>query len=62
MRERNWFRTGEGQLMAEMARVGVLDLSQLTTRPYALEQVNEALAAVKERPGGFVNIVVNPER
>jgi alcohol dehydrogenase len=58
----NWFTTGEGQLMADMAGVGVLDLSALTTRAYPLDGVNDALAAVKTRPGGLVNIVVNPDR
>ena len=58
----NWFTTGEGQLMAEMAGVGVLDLLALTTRAYPLDRVNDALAAVKARPGGLVNIVVNPDR
>jgi D-arabinose 1-dehydrogenase-like Zn-dependent alcohol dehydrogenase len=58
----NWFTTGEGQLMAEMARVGVLDLSKLTNKSYPLAEVNAALAHVKERPGGFTNIVVNPDR
>jgi alcohol dehydrogenase len=58
----NWFTTAEAQLMAEMAGAGVLDLSVLETRAYPLEAVNEALAAVKTRPGGFVNIVVNPDR
>ena len=58
----NWFTPGEGQLMAEMARVGVLDLSHLTPQPYPLDRVNDALEAVKKRPGGFVNIVVNPDR
>ena len=58
----NWFTTEEGQLMAEMAKVGALDLSRLTTRAYPLAQVNEALAEVQKRPGGFVNIVVNPDR
>ena len=57
----NWFTTGEGQLMAEMARAGVLDLSHLRSRAYPLAQVNDALDAIKERPGGFVNIVVNPD-
>jgi D-arabinose 1-dehydrogenase-like Zn-dependent alcohol dehydrogenase len=56
------FTTGEGQLMAEMARVGVLDLGRLVTRAYPLAQVNDALAEVQTRPGGFVNIVVNPDR
>jgi alcohol dehydrogenase len=58
----NWFTTGEGQLMAEMARTGVLDLSHLTSQAYPLDGVNDALEAVKARPGGFVNIVVNPDR
>ena len=57
----NWFTTGEGQLMAEMARVGALDLSHLTSQVYPLARVNEALEAIKARPGGFVNIVVNPD-
>lgn len=58
----NWFTTGEGQLMAEMAGSGVLDLSHLEPRPFPLAGVNEALEAIKARPGGFVNIVVNPDR
>jgi alcohol dehydrogenase len=57
----NWFTTGEGRLMAEMAKVGVLDLSKLETRAYPLAKVNDALAEVQKRPGGFVNIVVNPD-
>jgi alcohol dehydrogenase len=58
----NWFTTGEGQLMAEMAGRGVLDLARLQTRAYPLAEVNDALAAVATRPGGLVNIVVNPDR
>jgi alcohol dehydrogenase len=58
----NWFTTGEGQLMAEMAGVGVLDLSRLETHAYPLASVNDALTEVQTRPGGFVNIVVNPDR
>ena len=57
----NWFTTGEGRLMAEMAKVGVLDLSKLETRVYPLAKVNDALAEVQKRPGGFVNVVVNPD-
>ena len=57
----NWFTTGEGRLMAEMAKVGVLDLSMLETRAYPLAKVNDALAEVQKRPGGFVNVVVNPD-
>jgi alcohol dehydrogenase len=58
----NWFTTAENQLMAEMAGAGVLDLSVLKTRAYPLDGVNEALAEIKTRPGGLINIVVNPDR
>ncbi|HEY2533344.1 MAG TPA: alcohol dehydrogenase catalytic domain-containing protein [Xanthobacteraceae bacterium] len=58
----NWFTTGEGQLMAEMVRAGVLDLSSIKSKAFPLDQVNQALDAVKQRPGGFTNIVVNPDR
>jgi alcohol dehydrogenase len=58
----NWFTTGEGQLMANMAGAGVLDLAVLKTHAYPLDGVNDALAEVKTRPGGLVNIVVNPDR
>ncbi len=56
----NWFTTGEAQQMAEMASVGVLDLSQMVNKTYPLERINDALEAVKSRPGGFTNIVVRP--
>ncbi len=58
----NWFTTGEGQLMADMAGSGVLDLSHLTVQAYPLDRLNDALEAIKARPGGFTNIVVNPDR
>jgi alcohol dehydrogenase len=58
----NWFTTGEGELMAAMGKTGILDLAKLQTRAYPLDGINDALAAVQKRPGGFVNIVVNPDR
>jgi alcohol dehydrogenase len=57
----NWFTTGEAQLMAEMAGVGVFDLSKIVDRPFPLEGINEALNYIRDRPGGFVNVVVNPD-
>lgn len=57
----NWFSTGEAQRMADLAAIGALDLSKLTTKSYPLEGVNDALEAVKSRPGGFVNIVVHSD-
>lgn len=58
----NWFTAAEAESMAEMARAGVLDLSPWQSRVYPLAQVNQALADIKERPGGFVNMVVAPDR
>ena len=46
----NWFTTGEAQLMAEMAGVGVFDLSKIVDRPFPLDGINDALACVRERP------------
>lgn len=60
LRGSNWFTTGEAQSMAELAGVGALDLGELVTRAYPLAGVNDALADVKNRPGGFVNVVVHP--
>ena len=48
--------------MTEMARCGAVELDRTESRVYPLAQVNEALAEVKKRPGGFVNIVVAPGR
>ena len=56
----NWFTNADAAMMADMARVGALDLSYLEPRIYRLEQVNEALADIKQRPGGFLNFVVAP--
>lgn len=58
----NWFTVAEGRLMAEMARAGVLDLGVWTPRIYPLAAVNNALSDIKERPGGFVNMVVAPDQ
>jgi alcohol dehydrogenase len=60
LRGSNWFTTGEAQSMAELAGVGALDLGKLVTRAYPLAGVNDALLDVKNRPGGFVNVVVHP--
>jgi alcohol dehydrogenase len=56
----NWFSPGDGQDLAEMARAGTLDLSVFEHRVTKLAQVNDALAAIPNRNGGFTNIVVVP--
>lgn len=58
----NWFTNAEAALMADMVQTGALDLSPWEPRIYPLEQTNQALADIKERPGGFVNMVVAPDR
>ena len=58
----NWVSVAQGERMAEMVRCGAVDLGRIEPRVYPLEGVNEALAEVKERPGGFVNVVVAPVR
>jgi D-arabinose 1-dehydrogenase-like Zn-dependent alcohol dehydrogenase len=55
-----WFTTGEGQEMAEMARVGTLDLSVLEHRRIPLRDVNEGLSSLQDASRGFNNFVVIP--
>ena len=58
----NWFTTAEGQLMADMAGAGVLDLGKLDTHAYPLERSTRRSPRSPNGPGGFTNIVVNPDR
>lgn len=55
-----WFTTAEAHEMVAMAEAGTLDLSAWETRSFALEQINEGLAFVASRQGGFVNVLVEP--
>ena len=54
----NWFTTAEAQEMADMAGSGAVDLSVWETHAYTLDRINEGLAFVAARQGGFVNAVV----
>jgi alcohol dehydrogenase len=58
----NWFTNAEASRVADMARTGALDLSHWEPRVYPLDGVNQALADIKDRPGGFANLVVAPDR
>lgn len=53
-----WFTTAEGQDMAHMADAGTLDLGVFEHERFPLECVNDAIAAVEQRNGGFTNIVI----
>lgn len=55
-----WFTSGEGQVMADMAGTGLLDLSSLEHQVYPLERVNEVISGFGERNGGFSNFVISP--
>jgi threonine dehydrogenase-like Zn-dependent dehydrogenase len=57
----NWFTTAQGQIMAETAGAGVIDLSVWQTHAYGLDAVQDALDFIKTRPGGFTNVVVCPD-
>jgi alcohol dehydrogenase len=57
-----WFTTGEGEDMAAMAAAGTLDLSILEHRVSPLSRVNEVLAGMDDRDGGFTNFVIDPTR
>jgi alcohol dehydrogenase len=57
-----WFTTAEGEDMAAMAGAGTLDLSVLEHRVSPLSKVNEALAGMDDRNGGFTNFVIDPTR
>ncbi len=57
-----WFTTAEGEDMAAMAGSGTLNLSVLEHRVSPLSKVNEALAGMDDRDGGFTNFVIDPTR
>jgi alcohol dehydrogenase len=57
-----WFTTQEGEEMAAMAKGGTLDLSVLEHQISPLSKVNEAIAGMHTRNGGFSNFVVDPSR
>ncbi|MGI5219143.1 alcohol dehydrogenase catalytic domain-containing protein [Nocardia sp. CA-290969] len=55
-----WFSTAEAQDMADLIGAGILDLSVLEHHRFPLEKINEALADLPERHGGFTNFVSIP--
>jgi alcohol dehydrogenase len=57
-----WFTSGEGEEIAAMTAAGTLDVSVLEHRVFPLSQVNEALAGMDNRDGGFTNFIVDPTR
>ncbi len=56
----NWFSVRQGQVLADMAGTGVLDLSVFEHESYPLSAVNEAIGNLPRRHGGFSNFVIKP--
>ena len=55
-----WFSTAEGQEIADMAGTGAVDLSIFKPKVFPLSAVNDLIAHIGERDGGFTNFVVIP--
>lgn len=55
-----WFTTAEGMDMAEMIRAGTLDFGLFRQEGYPLERINDVLAGLENRHGGFSNFSVIP--
>jgi alcohol dehydrogenase len=53
-----WFTTAEGIEMAEMMRVGAIDLTVLEARSWPLEKINEGISGVASGNGGFTSYLV----
>jgi alcohol dehydrogenase len=55
-----WFTDAEVDELVALVAAGVIDLSALEHKTFALDRVQEALSFAADRPGGFVNVVVLP--
>lgn len=56
-----WFTPRHAREMAALVGSGLLDVSVLAHRAYALDQLEEALSGFDSRHGGFTNIVIHPQ-
>ena len=57
----SWFTTAHGQEMAELAASGLVNLDVFDHKVYSLEDLNQALAEINQRDGGFTNFVLSPD-
>lgn len=55
-----WFTPGEIDELIALIGAGAVDVSFLKHEEFSLDNVNEALKMVGDRPGGAVNVVVKP--
>jgi threonine dehydrogenase-like Zn-dependent dehydrogenase len=57
----NWFTGDHIEELVDLIDAGVIDFSFLKHEFFSLDQVNEAFKFVGDRPGGAVNVVVQPQ-
>jgi alcohol dehydrogenase len=57
-----WFTSAEIDDFIELIGDGTIDVSACETRAFRLDQVNDAIALAGSRPGGFVNVVIHPQK
>jgi catechol 2,3-dioxygenase-like lactoylglutathione lyase family enzyme len=60
LRGSNWPSTQQTQQLADMVGTGALDMSYLEHRHFPLSEVNDAIASLSDRHGGFSNYVIIP--
>lgn len=55
-----WFSTEECRELAAMVETGALDMSVFEHHGHPLDDINEAIASMAARKGGFSNFVIHP--
>lgn len=55
-----WFNSEEIDEAIELIGAGVIDFSFLQHQFFSLDEVNDAFKTVGDRPGGAINIIVQP--
>jgi len=57
----NWFKTGDIDDLVAMMDAGLINFSFLQHKSFSLDDANEAIKFVGDRPGGSVNVLVKPD-
>ncbi|THV45842.1 hypothetical protein BGAL_0445g00050 [Botrytis galanthina] len=56
-----WFTSEEIDECIELIGAGVIDFSFLKHKLFSLDEVNDAFKTVGDRPGGAINVIVQPQ-
>ena len=57
----NWFTPKHAREIAALVGSGLLNVSALDHKGYALDQIEQALSSFDARRGGFTNVVIRPQ-